>query len=499
MAARFSVSDPGLDGQDRQGELRRFRDDLYECWTARGDAAFELVDALCCPIPVGGVAYLSLAATARRGHGAALAAVAHGAVDEDRLRDVLTAHRPRDGFADFAVDTSTWPRPDAACSAGRGYYHQRHPRAHTVRGKPVVAGWNFSWLSALSAPADSWTAPLDVRRRTVGDNANAVAVHQINNLLQRLDTNAGASPDASPGADGTLFAFDAGYDPVQLTVDLADTPAQIVVRIRNDRVFFTRPPAPRTGTRRRPGRPKRHGTRFHCAHPASWTRACKTSPGPDGVIHTTHTVNATRSGGHGQVHVHAWQHLHPEHQPYIRDPDGRPTIVECTVIRLQVQHLPHQPGRHPKPIWLWWAGPPGSTPNLDRIWRAYLHRFDLEHTYRFIKQTLGWTTPKLRTPHQADHWTWLIALAYTQLRLARPLIADHHLPWQPPQPTHRMTPGRVRAGFHHLAANIGTPTNQPKPTRAGPGRPTGSHTTPATRHPPHKTNDTNTPTKPTRR
>jgi hypothetical protein len=44
------------------------------------------------------------------------------------------------------------------------------------------------------------------------------------------------------------------------------------------------------------------------------------------------------------------------------------------------------------------AGPTESSLDLDRVWRAYLRRFDIEHTFRFAKQVLGWTTPKLRTP-----------------------------------------------------------------------------------------------------
>jgi hypothetical protein len=43
-------------------------------------------------------------------------------------------------------------------------------------------------------------------------------------------------------------------------------------------------------------------------------------------------------------------------------------------------------------LWLWWSGP--GEPNLDLLWRAYVRRFDLEHTFRFLKQTLGWTTPQ---------------------------------------------------------------------------------------------------------
>jgi hypothetical protein len=35
---------------------------------------------------------------------------------------------------------------------------------------------------------------------------------------------------------------------------------------------------------------------------------------------------------------------------------------------------------------------------------------------------LTWTTPRVRHPEQADRWTWLVLLAYIQLRLARRAI-----------------------------------------------------------------------------
>jgi hypothetical protein len=62
----------------------------------------------------------------------------------------------------------------------------------------------------------------------------------------------------------------------------------------------------------------------------------------------------------------------------------------------------------------------------------------------------SWTTPKLRSPEAADRWTWLVILAYVQLRLARPLVVDHRLPWQAPLPSEKLTPARVRRVFSHL-------------------------------------------------
>ena len=40
-------------------------------------------------------------------------------------------------------------------------------------------------------------------------------------------------------------------------------------------------------------------------------------------------------------------------------------------------------------------------PDLDVLWRADIHRFDVERTRRCCKQTLEWTTPRARRPEQA--------------------------------------------------------------------------------------------------
>jgi hypothetical protein len=117
------------------------------------------------------------------------------------------------------------------------------------------------------------------------------------------------------------------------------------------------------------------------------------------------------------------------------------------------------------------------------LWRAYVRRFDLEHTIRFCKQTLGWTTPRPRHPEQADRWTWLVLAAYTQLRLARCVVSDRRLSWERPRPAGRLTPGRVRRGFPQLLAQLGSPASAPKPCGRSPGRPRGSRSGPAARHP----------------
>jgi hypothetical protein len=98
-----------------------------------------------------------------------------------------------------------------------------------------------------------------------------------------------------------------------------------------------------------------------------------------------------------------------------------------------------------------------------------------EHTYRFCKQTLNWTTPRVRTPQQADRWTWLVTLAYTQLRLARRAIEDVHLPWEHDQRPNRrvLTAARVRQAFPQLLVTLdtaGEPTKTLRPLTGTPQR-----------------------------
>jgi hypothetical protein len=125
----------------------------------------------------------------------------------------------------------------------------------------------------------------------------------------------------------------------------------------------------------------------------------------------------------------------------------------------------------------------GGRQGADRAWQAFLRRFDIEHTFRFLKQHLGWTKPKLRDPAAADRWTWLVIAAYAQLWLARDLAADTRLPWQRPCDPGRLTPARVRRGFRRIRRELPVPASAPKPARPGPGRPAGSRNQrPATRH-----------------
>jgi hypothetical protein len=253
--------------------------------------------------------HLSLEPVCRRGWGSVYAALARGEVDAERLRDLLASHLPPADPLVFAVDVTTWPRCDAECSPGRGYYY--HPSRHSA-GQPIIAGWAYQWICQLGFDRDWWTAPVDARRLHPLRDTDQAAAGQIRVLLARLDA----------GGRVPLFVLDGGYDAAQLPLDLATERVAVLVGLRCDRCCYADPPpaahspkgvgraamAPSsTAPTRPPGplrpppwyqrRPGRHGDRGGlggaAAHPAA--PPGHGSGGPRPIVRGT--ISASRSSG----------------------------------------------------------------------------------------------------------------------------------------------------------------------------------------------------------
>ena len=468
VAVAFSIAwlEAGVEPRtdDARERLVGFRRELYRCFTARADALFELAEAvLCAGGPVKTLAGLSLAPEHRRGHGGLYDAVNCGRVEIGRLRRALAGlplPRAAGGRLMLAVDVSNWLRPGAVTSPGRLFCHV-YGRA---KGQAqMIPGWPYSVVAALEPGRTSWTAVLDAVRLGPDDDEAEITAAQVRDVITRL-IEAGHWCDGDPDI---LVIFDAGYDPMRLAYRLADLPVQVLGRLRSDRVLhFPAPPGRRDG---KPGRPPRHGTELKLADETTW-------PAP-------HLTTVTATTRYGTAVACSWDRLHPRlaSRSAWLDHDGPLPVIEGTLIRLAVDHLPGD--RDPRPIWLWSSATGAAPGEVDRLWQAFLRRFDLEHTFRLFKQVLGWTAPKIRDPAAADRWTWLTITCHTQLRLARPLAEDLRLPWERPALPGRLTPARVRRGFRNIHATIGCPAGAPKPGKPGPGRPPGSRNRrPAPRH-----------------
>jgi hypothetical protein len=413
-----------------------------------------VTDALLCTDgPVRSLVDLVLAPEHRRGHGGMYDGLNCGRVDVARLiRAVVGLAMPRaaDGRIVLAVDVSPWLRSDAQTSPERLFCHV-YGRAKSQA--QLIPGWPYSFVAALETGRTSWTALLDAVRLGPADDMAAVTAGQLRAVVGRLI----AAGHHSPGDPPILIVCDAGYDIPRLAFCLADLPVDLLGRLRCDRVMALPPPPRLPGTT---GRPPKHGPELALADPSTWPRP--------------QTVTTTQTTRYGTAAATAWDRVHPRltHRTCWLDHDGQLPIIEGTLIRLQVDHLPGD--RNPKPVWLWTSITAATPADVDRTWQSYLRRFDLEHTFRLLKQTLGWTRPKIRTPEAADRWTWLIITCHTQLRLARTLTEDLRRPWERPADPDRLTPARVRRGFRHIQPKTIHPASAPKPGKPRPGRPPGS-------------------------
>ena len=421
--------------------LRTFRQSVYRSLGRRKDTLFELLEAALGSSGPANLVHLSLAEAFRRRWSSASDALAEGQVYPARCRALIHQYvdAPSDGGRPVWVgDTTTWARPAAKTSRERTWGHR------STAGIPqdgVVPAWEYEWLVDTPEPGSSWVRPLDVRRR--GPRAGTptrVAVRAVRAALARYRA----------GAARPVAAYDSSYDPV--TFVRAGLDLDILVRLRTNRRFF-RAPGPYPGR----GRRRKHGDVLKIADPATRGTPDRTATLDDPI--------------HGQVRVDAWQDLHVQ----------AAADAPFTLVRIDVERLPRHTKR-PKPLWLAWIG--GLVPDdLHDLWRWYCRRYLVEHGFRFLKHDLGWTTARPSHPHAADRWSWLMALALWMLWLARPLVADHRLPWERPLPPHRLTPVRVRRAGPPLFRRLGTPARPPRTRGISPGRRPGQRPPPRPRFP----------------
>jgi hypothetical protein len=239
-----------------------------------------------------------------------------------------------------------------------------------------------------------------------------------------------------------LIAADGAYGNHRFLGPLKNEPCGIVARLRRDRVLYGEP-GPYSGR----GRPRVHGERFAFKEPETWWQS--------------DTMVELEDERWGKVRLRRWDHLHAlqdEKTPF------SVILVEC--------HLERE--KPAKPFWLAYQPPvhqaPGEQSVLD-LWRGYQHRWPVEPGIRFRKQYLYWTLPRFQESERCDRWTMLVSIAQWQLFLARDLVIDKPLPWQPAQ--EELTPERVQQGLGGLFQQISTPAAPPKARGKSPGWPEG--------------------------
>lgn len=407
--------------------LIEFRHGVYQSFKQARDALFNLGDALVSEDRAQSLPELSLSPFFERKWSSTYEALEDGIIDAQVLQQVFIEHLPqRCPMPLIAVDSTSIARPKARTSEDRSaqYVHNLPESA-----KPVTYGWQFSTVVALPEKPSGWTYVLDQRRVATSTTALQVAAEQLSEVAKRLPKE-------------TIALLDRGYDSTWLWCQLSQLPIQgSVIRLKSNRCFYRPAPAP-TGKR---GAPRKRGDKLQPNDPASQFD-------PDGEGEALDPAGKL-------VRVRFWRHLR------LKDADWL-TLCVIRVERPQAADTK----RDPRISWFVWIGDEHA--DLVAAALCYVHRFSLEHGYRFDKQSLFWADVRVRTPAQFERWSHLVAVAHNLLVLARQVAGGSLRPWESRQ--RDLTLQQMRRGMGKLLQQLGTPARPPHSRGKSPGRAKGA-------------------------
>jgi hypothetical protein len=421
--------------------LIEFRQTVYnEVLTRSRDAQFELVDALLLTAPIHSFPELSRSPVFRRQWYSVYTAIEDGRQDQEKLEHYLAQLLPKTGCLVFPLDATAWPHPDARTMIDRQFVYSGSNKG---LGASIVIGHPYSILAWAPERNSSWAPPLSVRRVLSGKTDIQVGVEQVKQLCR--------DRWAEMLEALHLIVADGKYGNHSFLGPLKDEPCAILARMRCDRVLYQAP-----GEYSGKGRPRKHGEPFAFKDPSTWGTPQKTEELEDEKW--------------GQVRLQRWDNLHARQD----------ASTVFSVLLAETHREQDKPGHR---LWLVYQPPAGqkpSEPALVDLWHGYQHRWPVEPGIRFRKQSLTWTLPRFQDAEACDRWTSLVTLAQWQLFLARGLIVDQPLPWQPAQ--ENPTPERVLQGLGGLFSQIPTPAREPKSRGKSPGWPKGQARSRQERH-----------------
>jgi hypothetical protein len=422
-------------------KIIEFRQAVYEQGLTKAkDVQFELLDALLLSQSIRSFPELSLSPVFRRKWTSAYAAIKQGEQDSKWLESWFIQQIPKEGLQVFSLDGTDWPHPKAKAMPDRQYVHAA---SSAVNGGTIVVGHPYSVLAWAPERHSSWAPPVSVRRVPSDKTEVEVGVEQVKLLCQQRRTEMKQWFH--------LIVADGRYGNHRFFSPLKDLPCGKLARMRRDRVLYGKP-GPYGGR----GRRRKHGERFAFKEPDTWGE-----PSLDMKFQDERW---------GLVRLRRWDDLH-----------AREDATTDFSIILAETHLERK--KPSKPLWLGYLAPQDPVleePDLKGLWYSFQNRWPVEPSIRFRKQHLYWTLPRFQTPERCDRWTMLVNIAQWILFLARDLVQDTPLPWQPAQ--ENLTPERVRQSLAGLFSQINTPAKPPQTRGKSLGWPKGRSRTRLKRH-----------------
>lgn len=365
---------------DLIAQLKEFRQTAYKCLCKAKDATFELMDAVLLTRNAYSLADLSLCPVFRRKWSSIYEALQDTRPQRQKLMRMYIEQIPSNRRIILAGDHTAWSRPDAGTLKERTYEHYTNGG---LNNRPVTIGQGYSTIAWIPEETGSWSLPLRHERITSWESPIDKAVWQLKQVCDYVPKR-------------PISLWDSEYGCAPFVVKTADIEADKIMRLRSNLCLWSAPPV-YSGR----GRPRIHGDKFKLNDPTTWGKAAQTIEEDDPKL--------------GLLRICIWQNLH------FRNAASHPMSL------LLVERLkPDRSAQVAKPMWLAFVGK--HLPPLSEVWRLYLRRFAIDHWYRFAKQRLHWTLPKLSTPQQCDRWSDLMPFITWELWLAREIVLDNPLP-----------------------------------------------------------------------
>jgi hypothetical protein len=417
--------------------LKHIRQQLYASFERGADALFNWSDALLSESQAQSLPELSLSPFFERQWPSVYEALEDGRINVEQVRalwvSVLLAERTEDDLIWMAVDSSNLARPTAPTSADRTIIHVSNL---PLVEKPISVGWTFSTVVLLPEPASSWTPILDQERISSEQTAIEVAIAQLRALKPLV------------GNRRVIILADRWYGTPEFLRACQELGYSVLIRLKSNRKLY------RVPVRRHPrGAPPKDGPLFQGKRPET-----------HGVADEVWSEEPPEGR---RVQISRWNHLHFQQD----------RALDLSVIRVEREAAK---GTKRDPRVSWFVMLDAIVP-LPQVAPQYRRRFSQEHNSRFLKQALLWTRVHVRTPAQFERWSWLVALAFNQLYLARELGQALHRPWE--RTDRPVTPQQVRRVMPAILLQVGTPARACQPRGKAPGRAKGFRPKPAARFP----------------
>lgn len=422
--------------------LEQYRHDIYRSFQRAKAALFNTVDALISETQAQSFPELSQSPSFQRRWHSLYEAFEDGLINVESLRKTFVKYLPTPSVGKrliLGIDVTPIERPFSHTSPDRTVMPMHNiPHTTPKKSTALTFGWKYSTLTVLPEHPSSWVCILDQQRVASGTTDIQVAVEQLKQIVPRL-------------SERPLVLLDRGYPSHWLWCQCSGLLIDLLGRIKSNQCFY-KPAPPHTG---KAGRPRLDGAKLKPSDPS-------TQSNPD------HSWDGTDKKGH-PVRICWWKNMHVK--------DAR--WLDLTIIQI-IRPQALNTERDPRVSWFVYQGEEPAE-GLAQVALLYGLRFSQEHGYRFDKQALLWTAPRLRTPEQFDRWSHIVAIVHNHIVFARDLVKAELRPWEN---KHREpTPQQVRRGLVKILSQLGTPVHPPKPRGNPKGRKKGTVVRKATRFP----------------